>query len=399
MGLEPKNNTIVGHFLVPGPGPNPSLSKSRTSSTSKLRSKKKDSVVDDYSTIGTSILTPSLDKDSTSKILNPLTYRNSMSMKEIKPFPSFTQPNRWGKSSSPSKLVPLTQSPTHARTGGTGAASRHFDYTQAGFYNFSPYRPDSISVHASSKRCSSPDASKNPHINRRDGSPLSSQREEVAQNPHRYLIINRTVSPTMKSKSHGGSGTFGYADFLIGGDEFDDMQSVDSNLTGDSNVYFDTLSNTESTAYRSEKRNSIRDTRVDPSNKMEPWMLLDPVFYMEKARSQWRRDVRLGKVRRQKAVNPDRGKRVLDVYYQNNLNSVNNNDEVGSDDGKDSLDSSVSPGGLGGSNTVLTSKGIRLPNDRLLLTPVETQKHFGELQWKYGGKKISYPGRPPTSIG
>ena len=398
MGLEPKTNTIVGHFFVPGPGPNPS-SKMQTSSTSKLRSKKKVSVMDDNSTIETSILTASLDRDSTSKILNPLTYRNSMSMKEIKPFPSFTQPNRWGKSSSPSKLAPLTQSPSHSRTSDTGAASRHFDYTQAGFYNFSPYRPNSISVNISSKRCSSPDASKNSHINRRDGSPLSSQREEFTQNPHRYLIINRTVSPTMKSKSHGGSGTFGYADFLIGGDEFDDVQSVDSNLTGDSNVYFDALSDTESTANKNKKRNSIRDTQADPSNKMEPWMLLDPVFYKEKARSQWRRDVRLGKVRRQKAVNPDRGKRVLDVYYQNNLKSMNDNDEVGSDDGKDSLDSSVSPSVLGGSNTILTSKGIRLPKDRLLLTPVETQNHFGELQWKYGGKKVNYPGRPPTSIG
>ena len=76
-------------------------------------------------------------------------------------------------------------------------------------------------------------------------------------------------------------------------DKYDDTISLNSTLTEDSSI----LRNKSFSGSRNRKKKNRDDNEITPSVKLEPWMLLNPVFYKEKSRVQFGRNTKVGKQR------------------------------------------------------------------------------------------------------
>ena len=118
----------------------------------------------------------------------------------------------------------------------------------------------------------------------------------------------------------------------------------------------------------------VKERKIS-EEKIEAWQLLDPIFYLEKARMAWRRNVSVGGLR-------------APIKIQSNYGLVKSYD-VSDDDNSvgSTVATSISP-----INQSLTGSHARVGKPK-------ADKHSKfELnhRWKVSGKKVAYPGRPPS---
>jgi hypothetical protein len=214
------------------------------------------------------------------------------------------------------------------------------------------------------------------------GSPSSTSKLERSVSPFessRYLLINQKPTPPSATrsnknpKSQGDSiATPGFEQLFIGSVDEDDA-TVRSNLTDDESFFRSSSDGNKS--------------RKPGRHQIESFQLLDPIFYLEKARLDFAKKTRVGMVRSKGLLGP-KAPSILDDE------SLKSHDlkTVVSQNSSDSISTDISTG----SRYLLTYKC--LPRKRAYLTPVVPhQKEF--QKWKTVGKKVEYPGRPPTNMG
>ena len=276
------------------------------SSRSRTTKRPTTDAIDDTSTIATNqTQCISLDRKAASNVINPKTYRNSVSMIQVKPFPTFTQPNRWGK--NPRKLQPI----------------------------------DVLSQGKSSLPILLHDIIRNDKLD-----------SKTRRRPVREKEI--CFSPLAESKL--------LADYTDGEDGYYFAGTFSDGILG-------TYQRTSNERMNSKERKIIQ-------KNTEAWQLLDPIFYQEKARFAWKRNVSIGSLR------------ILDTVEGNK--SLGKSDEVSSSHTIISDDtSSIS---MSSTNRALTGSRAPVGLPDVCVNTISAPN----FQWKVGGKKVTYPGRPPS---
>ena len=233
----------------------------------------------------------SLDKKAALGVINPKTYRNSVSSTEIRPFPTFTQPNRWGKCVQ--KLRPIDSTSSLLRV-----------MIQA---------DHSISERSQKLQTSADD--------------LNSKDVDCA--------MNLSGGVVKKSESPSGRKTL-------------NVENISTRIT------------------RLEQR----------ASKKSAWQLLDPIFFLEKARVSWKRNDSIGALRA--------------LTAQESKFRLLKSDEltVGSDFKSRTSGASMSP-----TNRALTDSCVRAAELEVRMN--STSK--ATCHWRVGGKKVVYLGRPPSA--
>ena len=276
--------------------------------SSKRNTKSTMDATDDTSTIATNqSQLVSLDKDAAFSVINSKTYRNSVSSVEVKPFPSFTQPNRWGKSAK--KLQPID-------------ASLRMQLFYSTIYN------------------------------------------EVLKANNSGAKASRRRKPAMKDT---GS-SFGRTEANNSSSNEAESASIKSteNFAGKKMLSVDKMVTYSEIGIKERKFSE---------EKIEAGQLLDPIFYEEKARMAWRRNVSVGDLRAPR--------RIQSNYGQVKLDDVSDDDNsVGC-----TVATSISP-----INQSLTGSLARVGKPK-----ADNDSKFDlNHRWKVSGKKVTYPGRTPS---
>jgi hypothetical protein len=191
----------------------------------------------------------------------------------------------------------------------------------------------------------------------------------------RYLLINQKQTPTSLTRAKSPKfqdasvAASGFEQLFTGSLDEDDA-TVKSNLTEDT-TFFGAL-------------NAKKIQDKTSGSQIQPWMLLDPIFFLERARLDFLKEAKVGTVR-SKPLPPVKPSLLDDESLKSSDVKT-----IFTENSNASSDLST------GSRFLLTCKC--LPRKRTMLIPVvPNQKEF--QKWKQVGSKVNYPGRPSTNMG